>query len=106
MALLLQACCLTRHTGVGAGTFSQGCYLFSMPEAGSAVRGISGGRKELVDALSRRKHPEMLESQLMKRKFKSSPLGMKWHLRDLLGSGTLIKLKTTVGPLIRVAKRG
>lgn len=106
MALLLQACCLTRHTGAGAGAFGQSCYLFSMPGAGPAVKGISGGRKEMVDALGRRKYPEMLESELMKRKFKASPLGMRWHLRDLLGSGTLVRLQTTVGPLIRVAKRG
>ena len=75
-----------------------------MPGAGAAVRGISAGRKEIIDALKRKKHPEMLESQLLQKKLKGSPLGITWHLRDLLGSASVMKMQTTVGPLIRVAK--
>ncbi len=77
-----------------------------MPGAGPAVRGVGAGRKEILDALSRRKHPEMLAAHLAKRKLRGSPLGVPWHLRDLLGAGVVIQIDTTVGPLIRVAKRG
>ncbi|KAG7671681.1 hypothetical protein Ndes2526B_g07431 [Nannochloris sp. 'desiccata'] len=105
VTLLLQACCLTRHTGQGIGAAGgQGCYLFSMPGAGAAVRGISAGRKEIINALKRKRHPEMLESQLVQKKLKGSPLGIWWHLRDLLGTAAIVKMETTVGPLIRVAK--
>ncbi len=105
VTLLLQSCCLVRHTGQGVGAAGgQSCYLFSMPGAGPAVRGISAGRKEIIDALKRKKHPEMLESQLVQKKLKASPLGIQWHLRDLLGTLAVVRMQTTVGPLIRVAK--
>lgn len=107
ITLLLQACCLTRHTGQGVGASGgQRCYFFSMPGAGAAVRGISAGRKEIIDVLKRKKHPEMLESQLVQKKLKGSPLGMGWHLRDMLGTAALVKMQTTVGPLIRVLHKG
>ena len=104
ISLLLHACCLTRHTGADGGAFSQSCYQFSLPGAGPALRGVAAGRKELMDALRRRKHPEMLEKDLFKRKLKGCPLGMGWLLRDVVGGGGVVRIETTVGSLIRVVR--
>jgi serine/threonine-protein kinase 19 len=41
----------------------------------------------------------------MKKKLHSSALGVRWHARDLLGSGALQQLDTTSGPLLRIVKR-
>ena len=110
---LLQSCCLTIYTqgntrAYGEETF----YLFSMPNAGKAIRGIGAGRKELLSIFRRRKPPELLEAQLLfqgkggKNKFalKTSSLGMSWHLRDLLAHGLLVRIQTTMGPVLREVK--
>ena len=61
--------------------------------------------QELLGMLTRRRHPEMFMKELEKKKLHSSPLGVRWHVRDLLGSGTLLQTQTTVGPLLRVVKK-
>lgn len=61
--------------------------------------------QELLGMLTRRRHPEMFMKELEKKKLQSSPLGVRWHVRDLLGSGTLLQTQTTVGPLLRVVKK-
>ena len=105
LGLLLQHCCLTRQVPTGAGRGAVGGYVFCMPGAGAAVKGVDAGRREILAALRRRKYPEMLEAELEKRKLRQSPLGMRWHVRDMLGGGALVRTSTTVGALIRVAHR-
>lgn len=61
--------------------------------------------QELLGMLTRRRHPEMFLKELEKKKLHSSPLGMRWHIRDLLGSGALCQSLTTSGPLLRVVKK-
>lgn len=148
VSLLLNEGYLTRHTGpLGADG-----YLFSMPNAGAAVRSVAGalsgrrragphsrprlsssarptcasltrrpsslhcpstppahsaaGRAEILSLLRRRRHPELLESELSKRKLQRSVLGVRWHVTDMLGAGLLLRIDTAVGPLLRVAARG
>lgn len=80
----------------------QTAYWFSIPNVGRIVKAIVQGRKELMRLVSRQKFGEMLRSQLAAKRLRFSPLGMKFHLRDLLGSGHLVEVPTTAGPLIRV----
>ncbi|XP_024531124.1 serine/threonine-protein kinase 19 [Selaginella moellendorffii] len=63
------------------------------------------GRKEVTQLLRKRQSKEALLSVLEKRKLRSSSLGMRFHLRDLLGSSVLVSVETTSGALIRLAKR-
>eukprot|EP00245_Coleochaete_scutata_P004602 TRINITY_DN17349_c0_g1_i1.p1 TRINITY_DN17349_c0_g1~~TRINITY_DN17349_c0_g1_i1.p1 ORF type:complete len:243 (-),score=33.65 TRINITY_DN17349_c0_g1_i1:119-847(-) len=62
------------------------------------------GREEIVGLLKKRKYREMLQSELEKRKLRFTELGMRFHLRDMLGSTTLLSIPTNVGPLIRLPK--
>jgi serine/threonine-protein kinase 19 len=110
---LLRSCCLTIYTqGNTAAYGEETFYLFSMPNAGKAIRGIGAGRKELLSIFRRRKPPELLEAHLLfkekggKNKFalKTSPLGMSWHIIDLLAHGLLVRIQTSMGPVLREVK--
>lgn len=59
-----------------------------------------------MSLLRRRRQPEMLESELLKRKLQRSVLGVRWHIVDMLGAGALLRIDTAVGPLLRLAARG
>ncbi|EFN53649.1 hypothetical protein CHLNCDRAFT_36320 [Chlorella variabilis] len=100
VSLLLSQGLLTRHTGGPDG------YLFSMPNAGAAVRSVAAGRQEILSLLQRRRQPELLEAELLKRKLQRSVLGVRWHVTDMVGGGALLRIPTAVGPLLRAAKRG
>eukprot|EP00887_Chlorella_sp_A99_P002948 scaffold24.g2948.t1 len=100
VSLLLSHGFLTRHTAGADG------YLFSLPGAGAAVRSVAAGRAELLAALARRRPPEALERDLLKRRLARSVLGVAWHLRDMVGGGALLRQPTTLGSdVIRVARR-
>jgi serine/threonine-protein kinase 19 len=76
---------------------------FKVPGSGQIVRSIIEGRNELVSKIKRKKHGEMLDSKVRKEiKLKKSSLGIAWHLADLVGSGLVHVVPTTVGPLLRV----
>ncbi|KAL0419753.1 UNVERIFIED_CONTAM: hypothetical protein Sradi_1388800 [Sesamum radiatum] len=62
------------------------------------------GRKELLSFLSRRKYKEMMMATLEKKRLRLSPLDMRFHLRDLIGSGHLKTVQTPSGLIVRVAK--
>ena len=55
--------------------------------------------------LTRRRHPEIFVKELEKKKLRDSVLGIRFHVRDLLGSATLQQMQTTSGPLLRLVKR-
>ncbi|EFJ20354.1 hypothetical protein SELMODRAFT_418188 [Selaginella moellendorffii] len=80
-------------------------YWFSIPGIGWAMKNLTQGRKEVTQLLRKRQSKEALLSVLEKRKLRSSSLGMRFHLRDLLGSSVLVSVETTSGALIRLAKR-
>ncbi|XP_011628100.1 serine/threonine-protein kinase 19 homolog isoform X3 [Amborella trichopoda] len=62
------------------------------------------GRKELISLLNRRKYKEMLLALLEKKRLRLSPLDIRFHLRDLIGSGYLKTVHTPAGLLVKVVK--
>ncbi|KAK1313299.1 hypothetical protein QJS10_CPA06g00008 [Acorus calamus] len=78
-------------------------YWFTIPNFGSMLKGISQGRKELLSFLNRRKYKEMLMAPLEKKRLRMSPLDMRFHLRDLIGSGQLKTIQSPTGLLVRVS---
>ncbi|KAF5937515.1 hypothetical protein HYC85_025021 [Camellia sinensis] len=79
-------------------------YWFAIPNIGSVLKGLSQGRKELLSFLNRRKYKEMMLALLEKKRLRLSPLDMRFHLRDLIGSGHLKTLQTPSGLVVRVVK--
>lgn len=62
------------------------------------------GRKEIMSLLNRRKYKEMMLASLEKKRLRMSPLDMRFHLRDLIGSGHLETDLTPTGLIVRVSK--
>ncbi|XP_034228276.1 serine/threonine-protein kinase 19 homolog isoform X3 [Prunus dulcis] len=62
------------------------------------------GRKEVLSLLNRRRYKEMMLAPLEKKLLRYSPLDMRFHLRDLIGSGNLKTAKTPTGLVVRVSK--
>ncbi|XP_057519455.1 uncharacterized protein LOC130800116 isoform X2 [Amaranthus tricolor] len=79
-------------------------YWFAIPNVGPILKGISKGRKELLSLLNRRKYKEMMLALLEKKRLQFSPLDMRFHLRDLIGSGHLRTFQTPTGIVVRVLK--
>jgi hypothetical protein len=74
-----------------------------VPGSGQLVRSAVEGRTELASKIRRKKHGEMLVSKIRKEvKLKKSSLGLEWHIADLVGSGLVHVVPTTVGPLLRL----
>ena len=57
-----------------------------------------------MSLLSRRKYKEMMMAALEVKRLRFSPLDMRFHLRDLIGSGQLKTIQTPSGLIVRVAK--
>lgn len=98
ISLLINAGLLTRQL------IDSNTYWFAIPNIGSMLKGLSQGRKELLSFLNRRKYKEMLMAPLEKKRLHLSPLDMRFHLRDLIGSGHLKTVKTPTGLVVRVSK--
>ncbi|XP_027367063.1 serine/threonine-protein kinase 19 homolog isoform X2 [Abrus precatorius] len=62
------------------------------------------GRKEIVSLLCRRRYKEMMLASLEKKRLRMSQFDMRFHLRDLIGSGHLRTDQTPTGLIIRVSK--
>ena len=77
---------------------------FKMPNSGEAVRSIVSGRNELVSKIKRRKNEEILLSKINTIKLVRTSLPMEWHVKDIIGSGLVHVVQTTVGPALRVLK--
>ncbi|KAK8937190.1 hypothetical protein KSP39_PZI012790 [Platanthera zijinensis] len=98
VTLLINAGLLTRQM------IDPNMYWFSIPNIGSVLKYLSQGRKELLSFLNRRKYKEMLLAPLEKKCLRLSPLGMRFHLRDLIGSGRIKLLQSPSGMLVRASK--
>lgn len=57
-----------------------------------------------MSLLNRRKYKEMMLASLEKKRLRMSPLDMRFHLRDLIGSGHLETDSTPTGLVVRVSK--
>ncbi|KAK3028142.1 hypothetical protein RJ639_039003 [Escallonia herrerae] len=98
ITLLINAGLLTRQL------IDPTMYWFTIPNIGSVLKGLSQGRKELLSFLNRRKYKEMMLAPLERKCLRLSPMDMRFHLRDLIGSGHLKTAKTPSGLLVRVVK--
>lgn len=98
ISLLVNAGIITRQL------IDPNMYWFAIPNIGSILKGISQGRKELLSFLNRRKFKEMMLASLEKKRLRFSPLDMRFHLRDLIGSGHLQTFQTPTGIVVRVLK--
>ncbi|KAL9264777.1 Inactive serine/threonine-protein kinase 19-like protein [Drosera capensis] len=97
ISLLMNAGVLTRQL------IDPDMYWFAIPNFGLILKGLSQGRKELLSLLSRRKYKEMMLAPLEKKRLRFSPLDMRFHLRDLIGSGQLKTAQTPSGIVVRVS---
>lgn len=57
-----------------------------------------------MSLLNRRKYKEMMLASLEKKQLRMSPLDMRFHLRDLIGSGHLETDLTPTGLIVRISK--
>ncbi|PON62647.1 Serine-threonine protein kinase [Parasponia andersonii] len=79
-------------------------YWFTIPNIGSVLKGLSQGRKEVLSLLNRRRYKEMMLASLEKKRLRLSPLDMRFHVRDLIGSGHLKTVQTPTGLVVQVSK--
>ncbi|KAJ0956919.1 putative non-specific serine/threonine protein kinase [Helianthus annuus] len=98
ISLLINAGLLTRQL------IDSEMYWFAIPNIGSVLKGLTQGRKELLSLLNRKKYKEMMLAILEKKRLRLSPLDIRFHLRDLLGSGHLKTIQVPSGLVIRVVK--
>lgn len=98
ISLLINSGLLTRQL------IDSNIYWFAIPNIGSVLKGLSQGRKEVLSLLNRRRYKEMMLAPLEKKLLRFSPLDMRFHLRDLIGSGHLKTAKTATGLVVRVSK--
>lgn len=91
-----------RRGGMGSTRSSIEEFCFALPYCGEFVRSIDTGRCELINIIRRSRHGEMLGSKLDNVKLRKSSMSVQWHVKDLLGSGDLERLETTVGTLFRL----
>ncbi|CAL5206870.1 unnamed protein product [Lathyrus oleraceus] len=98
ISLLINAGVLTRQL------IDPNMYWIAIPNIGSLLKGLVQGRKEIISLLSRRQYKEMMLAVLEKKRLRMSPLDMRFHLRDLIGSGHLRSDQTPAGIIIRVSK--
>ncbi|KAK9160385.1 hypothetical protein Syun_006726 [Stephania yunnanensis] len=98
ISLLINAGLLTRQL------VDSNVYWFSIPNIGSVLKGLSQGRKELLSLLNRQKYKEMALAALEKKRLRMSFLDMRFHLRDLIGSGHVKTVNTPTGLVVRISK--
>ncbi|XP_041006121.1 serine/threonine-protein kinase 19 homolog [Juglans microcarpa x Juglans regia] len=94
---------------INAGLFTRqlidpNMYWFAIPNIGSVLKGLSQGRKEVLSFLNRRRYKEMMSTSMEKKRLRLSPLDMRFHLRDLIGSGHLKTIQTSTGLVVQVSK--
>lgn len=80
-----------------------GSWWLALPGAGRFIRALLRGRKQLLAAVRRSRHREVLQAELGQRRARPS-LGLRYVLLDLLGAELLRSVPTTSGPLLRLAE--
>ncbi|KAF8090303.1 hypothetical protein N665_0479s0007 [Sinapis alba] len=97
ITLLINAGLLTRQL------IDPDTYWFAIPSIGKLWKALLQGRKEVLSLLKRKRHKEMFLSELEKKRLRYSPLDMRFHIRDLIGSAHLKLFHTTSGLLVRLS---
>jgi len=69
---------------------NESTFWFSIPNIGPFITATSKGRNEILLMLQRKKYKEMLLKEIENKKLRGSPLGIKFHLRDILGHPDLV----------------
>mmetsp|Transcript_49530 Transcript_49530/g.94638 ORF Transcript_49530/g.94638 Transcript_49530/m.94638 type:complete len:316 (+) Transcript_49530:387-1334(+) len=101
VSLLVRAGLLARQ--ISSGTTGAGeSFWFSIPNVGFISKCLMKGRAELQNLLTRRRYQEILEKELEKRKMTASALGIRFHVRDLVGSLKIERVSTTCGNVLRL----
>lgn len=77
-------------------------YNFAVPGMGSFMRNREAGTKQIVAILKRTPYKEMGVTKLELRTLKGTCFTARWHVRDIVGSGRVECLDTSVGMLIRL----
>ncbi|KAL5701902.1 non-specific serine/threonine protein kinase [Ranunculus cassubicifolius] len=98
ISLLIHAGLLTRQL------IDANVYWFAIPNIGPVLKNLSQGRKELLSFLNRRKYKEMPLAPLERKRLRMSPLDIRFHLRDLIGSGHLKMQRTPTGLVVQISK--
>ncbi|KAL9956715.1 hypothetical protein ACROYT_G038236 [Oculina patagonica] len=90
------------NTGV-LTTRDIGSWWLSIPGAGVFMKNFTNGRTALIRMLRQRKYREILEKDLLTRKFAShSKLGIAYHVYDIIGAELVKSVETTSGRLLRL----
>ncbi|CAH3039248.1 unnamed protein product [Pocillopora meandrina] len=90
------------NTGI-LTTRDVGSWWLSIPGAGIFMKNFSNGRKALIQMFKKRKYREILEKDLLTRKFDShSKLGIRYHVYDIIGADFVKSVDTTSGQLLRL----
>lgn len=78
-------------------------WWLSIPGAGVFMKNFSNGRKALIRMIRQRKYREILERDLLSRKFDGhSKLGIAYHIYDIIGAEIVKSVETTSGRLLRL----
>ena len=61
--------------------------------------------QEVLAAIGRKRYKEVFLKDALKWKVRGSCLDSRWHIRDLLGRGSISQKKTTSGPLLQLVSK-
>eukprot|EP00299_Pterocystis_sp_00344_P019577 c9694_g1_i4.p1 GENE.c9694_g1_i4~~c9694_g1_i4.p1 ORF type:complete len:218 (+),score=39.97 c9694_g1_i4:277-930(+) len=77
-------------------------FSFSLPNIGPIIAMVLRGRKEALSFIRRKKFKDVLEKDLLKHKLKTSTLGSKFHMQDIVGAELVRLVKTPTGNLLQL----
>jgi serine/threonine-protein kinase 19 len=78
-------------------------FWLSFPRTGVLLKSLRAGREQITRAVRNAKFKEILQRDLLKRKFKSTGLPIRYLISDAVGRGALTVTPTTSGPWLKVA---
>eukprot|EP01101_Sappina_pedata_P000211 TRINITY_DN10213_c0_g1_i1.p1 TRINITY_DN10213_c0_g1~~TRINITY_DN10213_c0_g1_i1.p1 ORF type:complete len:297 (-),score=61.35 TRINITY_DN10213_c0_g1_i1:63-953(-) len=76
-------------------------FRFHIPNSGVFFKQCRKGRAEILQYLGKLKFKECSEKKLMELRLRSSVLGMRFHIRDLVGAGLVVRVAEPKGDFIR-----
>ncbi|KDO17441.1 hypothetical protein SPRG_22382 [Saprolegnia parasitica CBS 223.65] len=76
-------------------------YYFSLPRLGALISALHVGRRTVRMLLQRAPYREMTEHDVLKRKVKSSPFGMSYHVLEMAHAGLVARVPTATSFLLK-----